>query len=148
MLLIEKYLVLCESGCKDGYIELGKGLCRRCSEINYGCNKCHYEDSYPIDYIGIKKPKRFQCDDCIDGYAISKEGKCEYCKDLVKNCIKCEKEEKNLYFKCTQCEDDYGFNEEGECIYCKLTKTIINRKCFECGDIKKGGVENCNFCRN
>ena len=49
--------ILCESQCKDGYIESSPGICETCGKINEGCLDCHYENNYPSNYFGIKKDK-------------------------------------------------------------------------------------------
>ena len=84
-------MISCESECKEGYIESSKGICKTCNLINEGCKQCHYENDYPIDYIGIKKSRRFQCDYCDEGYLLTKEGKCITCQYLFWRCEECEK---------------------------------------------------------
>ena len=86
--------ILCESECKDGYIESSKNICETCDSINKGCYQCHYENSYPEDYIGIKRERRFVCDYCKDGYIKSSDGKCLTCENIgFKNCELCPKDD-------------------------------------------------------
>ena len=49
----------CLGGCKDGYIETSEGICEVCNKVNEGCNKCHYENKYPINYKGVKRQRRY-----------------------------------------------------------------------------------------
>ena len=63
-------IIKCLDGCKDGYYETSEGIFKNCSNINSGCNKCHYEDEYPTDYIGIKRKRRFICDNCDPNYYV------------------------------------------------------------------------------
>ena len=52
-------IILCESKCKEEYIESSKDICEPCENINKGCDKYHYENKYPNNYLGIKKARRF-----------------------------------------------------------------------------------------
>ena len=68
--------IKCLNGCLEGYIEVSEGICQSCSEINNGCEKCHYGE-YPINYFGIKRKRKFVCDYCsnYDNYVLI-DGKC------------------------------------------------------------------------
>ena len=141
--------ILCESECKDEYIESSPGICETCNNINQGCYKCHYEYSYPSNYFGIKRARRFQCDLCKDGYIISENGKCLTCYDLgFKNCEKCGKDEITGNYICNECSKYYFLDELGDCNRCIVTRAIINNKCIECADVEKGGINGCYFCIN
>ena len=48
----------CETECKEGYIEVLKGICEPCNSVKKGCALCHYETNYPDDYICIKRERR------------------------------------------------------------------------------------------
>ena len=63
-----------EEKCKDGYIEISKGICEPCDSVNDGCKYCHYDTKYPIGYHGFKKRRRFICNECDNGYLISDDG--------------------------------------------------------------------------
>ena len=142
-------MISCESECKEGYIESSKGICKTCNLINEGCKQCHYENDYPIDYIGIKKSRRFQCDYCDEGYLLTKEGKCITCQYLFWRCEECEKDKITKDYKCIKCSSrDYAPNENGYCSECIVNKASINNKCIDCGDIDQGGIKNCILCEN
>ena len=141
-------MILCESECKDGYIETSKGICETCNSVNYGCNLCHYEENYPLNYLGIKKARRFVCDECMDDYEISKDGTCVYSMCSIWGCDNCTKDNETGEYKCIQCKDkDYGVNEWGYCTYCTARESVVNGKCIKCGDVKQGGIANCSFCQ-
>ena len=49
-------IIICEDGCKKGFIEVKKGICQTCNIANHGCYECHYEDDdYPANYTKIKR---------------------------------------------------------------------------------------------
>ena len=145
--LFRNNVLLCESECKEEYIESSKGICELCTTVNEGCYKCHYENNYPDNFYGIKRARRFQCDNCLDGYIKSIEGKCLKCSDIINKCDECEKNEFTGNYQCTKCSKFYAMNEFGRCQRCGITKAIINDKCINCDDISKGGVKNCYFCQ-
>ena len=58
----------CKGECETGYIESTEGICSPCTLVNKGCHECHYEAEYPIEYKGIKRKRRFVCDDCEEGF--------------------------------------------------------------------------------
>ena len=139
--------ILCKGECKEGYIESSKGICELCENVNEGCNKCHYEEKYPEDYKGIKRERRFECDNCKEGYIKSKNGECLACQDLVdENCDECQKDDSGKY-KCTKCKKHYAINNDGICSICVSTKALINNKCINCDDKNNGGIENCILCK-
>ena len=74
-------VIKCEDGCDVGYIEVSEGVCESCDSVNHGCYQCHYETEYPLDYLGIKRKRRFVCDYCEEGYNLL-NGKCLTCSDL------------------------------------------------------------------
>ena len=39
-----------EGGCKTGYLEKSKGICKHCDTVNIGCIECHYDENYLSDY--------------------------------------------------------------------------------------------------
>ena len=140
--------ILCESECKKGYIESSEGICESCDSINKGCDTCSYNNTYPNNYIGIKKARRFQCDHCMDGYIASSEGKCLTCEDLnIHNCKKCSQDKETGNYVCNECSEHYILNDEGECNLCILTEEVINNKCINCGDSSQGGIDNCILCQ-
>ena len=142
----------CEGGCKTGYIESSDGICSPCSSINKGCYECHYEDKYPIGYLGNKRKRRFVCDFCEEGYAQSPTGECSDCKDLgLNNCLKCAVDQNNNEnYVCTKCEEDYFVDETGKCQLCSSNyfKSINGNKCIKCNNTLEGGIVNCLFCEN
>ena len=82
-------IIKCEGGCEAGYIEAREGICEKCENIADGCSKCHYEQNYPSDYLGIKRKNRFVCDSCKSGYMASDE-ECLKCEDLrLGKCEEC-----------------------------------------------------------
>ena len=140
--------ILCQDECKDGYIESSQGICETCDSVNEGCYQCHYENSYPTDYIGIKRERRFVCDFCKDGYIKSSEGKCLTCRNLgLKNCEQCPKDDLSGNYKCTKCKKNYALNDYGNCKRCIVKKTVVNNKCIYCDEPENGGVKNCKFCQ-
>ena len=111
-------IIKCLDGCKQGYIEITEGICDSCNEVNRGCQECHYENNYPINYLGIKRKRRFVCDNCESEYYIKINDKCVRCYDIEEGCEKCQIE--NNEFKCKECME-YGaiFDNEGHCNYCQ-----------------------------
>ena len=141
--------ILCEGECKEGYIESSQGLCEPCGSVNKGCLKCHYEDNYPTNYIGLKRARRFQCDLCEYGYISSEEGNCLSCYyDFnMYYCNKCAKDEKTGKVKCIECKQNYFLNEDGDCDYCIIYAVIMNDKCIYCDDTNNGGIKGCSLCK-
>ena len=134
----------CLDGCKDGYIESSEGICEYCDKYNNGCKKCHYEKEYPINYLGIKRQRRFLCDECEQNY-IKIDGECISCVTIMINeCLNCKME--NNEYKCIQCYDGYYLNDEGLCVNCHDGYFIEERKCIKCNDISRGGIEGCLDC--
>ena len=143
-------IIECTSGCKSGYIESSEGVCSLCSSISKGCHECHYETSYPSDFTGIKRKRRFECDFCEDGYSKSSTGECLDCEDLgLDDCSRCEIDPKNSsHYICTQCMEKYFVDEKGECEICEKSefKPINKNKCVDCDDASQGGISNCQYC--
>ena len=138
----------CEGECKSGYIESSEGICSSCYSINKGCQECHYENDYPLNYKGIKRKRRFVCDFCEEGYIKSNLGKCLDCSNFgLKNCYKCETGYNNNYL-CAKCEENFFINEEGKCETCDEShfKAEYENRCINCSDVSEGGIENCLFC--
>ena len=107
-------VIKCEDGCKIGFIETSEGVCEPCENVNKGCYECHYDNTYPIGYSGIKRERRFVCDYCEEGYIKSDNGKCLHCSDLgFSNCAKCKIDENNNEFLCIECSEGYYLNENG-----------------------------------
>ena len=146
--LKRKNMIKCEEGCKSGYIESSEGICELCENINKGCYECHYENGYPLGYIGIRRKRRFVCDYCEEGYLKTEKGECSLCPDLISNCEKCEIDiENNNEYKCNKCSEGYFVNEEGDCIKCDYNKVQgKNKKCVFCDDINEGGIKGCALC--
>ena len=137
-------LILCEGECKDEYIESSKGVCELCDSINEGCNKCHYDENYPPNYFGIKRKRRFICDECEADY-FKEDETCKHCSYYIPYCEKCSTLNDNLV--CNKCES--GFYLIGnECEYCYgMNKVIIgDNNCIECDDTLNGGIEGCKYC--
>jgi hypothetical protein len=135
-------IIKCLDGCKDGYIETSEGKCESCNYANSGCNKCHYENEYPINYFGIKRKRKFICDNCDSNYYIKMDDKCVRCYNIEDGCDTCQIENKK--FKCIKCYSNYILDEENHCIYC--SGFIVENKCIKCNDVNKGGIEGCNSC--
>ena len=141
-------ILLCESECKDEFIESSPGICEPCENINEGCNQCEYTTNYPDNYFGIKRKRRFQCKNCMDGYALSQEKKCVKCSEVgLKNCQNCINNEDKGIFQCSKCSDHYFLNENGKCQKCVINKELLNNKCVDCDDINQGGIKNCLLCK-
>ena len=133
---------------EEEYIESSEGVCEKCSNINKGCYKCHYDD-YPSDYFGIKRKRRFVCDYCDDDYS-KEDGICKHCSYYIPNCVKCKKNNDtilNNLFQCTKCELGY-YLIGNECKYCNEENKVIieNNRCIYCNDKSNGGIEGCQYC--
>jgi len=151
--------IMCESECQEGYIEVEKGICKPCNYVERGCSLCHYETSYPEDYIGVKRERRVQCDKCSNGYMqYELTGECLSCSRFgLFNCEECIKNEnysenytENDFgimspYICTKCEK-YHFltSNHLSCEKCIATKAVSNNTCINCGL----GVSNCRFCES
>ena len=112
-------MLQCESGCKEGYFERKKNICRHCKD---NCAKCHYAPNDQEDDPGITK---LVCDYCEKGYVLTKEGYCDKCTNTktsinnkciscgnktqggIENCLYCENNEQGNISICKQCKDDY-----------------------------------------
>ena len=126
----------------DGYIESSEGICERCDNINYGCDICHYGE-YPNNYIGIKRKRKFICDNCYYSNYILIDDECQSCSYIENGCNECEYNDNE--FKCKLCHNQYVLDEEGHCNYCDYG-FVFENKCFKCNDINNGGIEGCNYC--
>jgi len=135
-------IVKCLDGCQDGYIEKSKGICIKCDLASTGCNKCHYENEYPTNYFGIKRKRKFICDNCSTYYAKIEE-KCTRCNYIDNHCEECQIE--NNEFKCIKCYSEYALDDEGHCNHCN--SFTFENKCIKCHDINHGGIEGCNSCK-
>ena len=134
-------IIKCLDGCKDGYIETSEGICESCTNVNFGCNKCHYENDYPTNFV-VKRKRKFICDNCNSNRYVKINYKCVYCDNIENGCNTCQIE--NNEFKCIKCYSNYIFDEERHCIYC--SGFIFENKCIECNDVKQGGIEGCISC--
>ena len=140
-----------EGGCKTGYLEKTKGVCEPCDTVNKGCIECHYDNNYLNDYSGLKRKRRFVCDQCEEGYLKSEDGTCHNCTELgFKNCDKCKREESNDNdIVCYQCSEGYFLTIYGECTKCKDNQVRGNGNiCINCDDVEDGGIEGCSSCFN
>ena len=141
-----------ENGCKSGYIEISKGQCETCFSINFGCLECHYDEKYPENYKGLKRKRRFVCDQCDNGYLMSKDGTCNSCYYFgLSNCQKCKLDEnKENKAICYQCRPGYTFTDNGNCemYYYKPYVNIEGNKKIQCDDMTQGGIEGCGLCDN
>ena len=136
-------IIKCLDGCKPGYIESSEGICENCYNINNGCNKCHYDEN-PTSYLGIKRKRKFICDQCDSNYYVKKDDKCINCYYIEDGCKECIME--NNEFKCKQCYSNYIPDEKGHCNYCGYNSFIFEKKCIKCNDVNQGGIEGCNHC--
>ena len=139
-------IILCESDCKQGYLESSPGICDSCNDINPGCAECYYENNNLPNYYG-KRAREFKCYFCNSGYALSPQGKCFNCQSIISHCDKCKKNDATGEYKCTKCLKNYALDDSGDCERCVVTGAILNEKCVSCSDKNNGGVENCNFCQ-
>ena len=139
---------ICQSKNNDIF-EISKGICGECNIVNKGCFKCHYEDEYPNDYFGIKRKKRFVCDECEPKYIMSKFNKCLFCSDLLPKCEECENDkENNGEIKCTKCSEGFYLDDNGYCIECKENRFQGNKgKCINCDNTNEGGILGCSLCK-
>ena len=140
----------CEEGkCKTGYIERTKGVCEPCGTVNLGCIDCHYENNYPQNYYGLKRKRRFVCEQCDKGYLISADGSCHHCSTLgFYNCKICDNNSYNEII-CIECDKGYALSNEGKCIQCNYNQFKgKNNRCIECNDVENGGIERCQECAN
>jgi hypothetical protein len=141
---LERYnSLLCESGCKDGYIESSKGVCEPCEKYNKGCFECHYEETK--NYILDKRLRNLVCDYCENGYELV-DGKCVACDELTssQSCQKCKKESDTEIYSCTQCGGNYHLYN-GKCYPCFFNTVKKDNKCISCDD-PVNGIQNCNYC--
>ena len=140
-----------DNGCKIGYIEITKGICDTCNNANKGCVECHYENNYPINYKGLKRKRRFVCDQCEEGYILSANGTCHTCKDFgLDKCETCEWDlNRDNELTCSQCYPGYFTSESGKCIQCNDKKVRVKEnKCASCNDREYGGMEGCILCKS
>ena len=140
----------CEEGqCKTGYLEKNKGICELCSSINKGCIECHYDNNYPNNYLGLKRKRRFVCEQCEEGYIKAEDGYCYHCSKLgFTNCEKCKYDNDNELM-CDKYKDDYFLTDDGFCAQCNYPKIKNMRNiCIYCDDIEEGGIEGCQKCYN
>ena len=140
-----------ENSCKSNYIEISKGICASCSDANNGCIECHYDDNYPSDYKGLKRKRRFVCDQCEEGYIVSIDSTCHRCSDLgLGNCEKCKWDEnQDNELVCTQCYKEYFLNEDNKCTKCSNKQARVNgNKCASCNEKEYGGIEGCSMCKS
>ena len=137
----------CEEGqCKTGYLEKTKGVCEPCDTVSNGCIDCHYENNYLEGYYGLKRKRRFVCDQCDKGYLRSADGTCHHCSTLgFDNCKNCSNDENNdNELICVECTEGYFVSNEGKCIRCEYNQIKgNNNRCIECDDIEGGGIEGC-----
>jgi len=141
--------LICESECKEGYIERSKGVCIPCKNAKSGCALCHYETNYPEDYIGVKRDRYVQCDKCDRGYYQDEKGDCHSCGS---NCEKCAKNEtfdselNNTYtqYICTKCAKNYFLYENDDCEECFATRSVSNNKCVFFSD----EINHCKYCES
>ena len=121
--------ILCSGRCKEeGYIESSEGICEKCELFNEGCYQCHYENSYPEKFTGIKRERRFVCDYCRDGYIRASNGNCISSKNKGKNCIVTSA---ILDGKCIGC-NDVGNGGVENCKFCQENKEGSKAICKQC----------------
>ena len=140
-------IIKCEGECDNGYIESREGICEKCENIVNGCSKCHYEQEYPSDYLGIKRKNRFVCDSCQSGYMASGE-ECLKCSNYgLGNCEECKVDPQNKdNFICKRCEKNSVFIN-GYCDTCDGYDVFQKGKqCYKCDDIFHGGIKECRYC--
>ena len=135
-----------EDQCKEGYLEVSKGVCEPCSNINKGCKFCEYDTKYPDNYPGLKRKRRFKCTECEDGYLKSDDGICHHCSELGFNhCDRCHYESNE--FECLKCIDGYFLSNNGVCMSCQEPKVQgKNNFCIFCNDTDEGGIDGCDKC--
>jgi hypothetical protein len=113
--------------------------------------ECHYDEQYPENYKGLKRKRRFVCDQCEEGYILSADGTCHTCYDFgLNNCEKCEWNINNdNKIICVQCSQGYFKDEDGTCIRCNSQKIRVKgNKCAFCNDTEYGGMEGCILCKS
>ena len=145
------YLECEENSCKSGYIETSKGICVSCSDANNGCIECHYDNDYPENYKGLKRKRRFVCDQCKDGYIVSADSTCHRCSSLgLDGCERCKWDEnQDNELVCTECYEGYFFNENNKCTKCYNNQVRVNgNKCASCNEKEYGGIEGCSMCKS
>ena len=126
--------IICESECKEGYIETSEGICKACDQVNDGCYQCQYKNN--SNYLTSLNQSIFQCDYCLEGYLKNEDGICSKCSTLFsKYCEKCEFDGGS--YKCTK------YNSEND-FYCGLYYAKVNNKCIYCYDSPKG----CVYCES
>lgn len=144
-------IIECKKTCDSDLFktEISKGICKSCEIINKGCSSCSYENEYPDGYFGIKRKRRFVCNDCEQNYFKSKFNKCFLCPDLLPNCEECKyDEENNDEYVCTKCSEGYYLDENGNCIDCKENRFLGNKgKCVNCDNTNEGGILGCSLCK-
>ena len=138
-----------DKGCKKGYIEIAKGICDTCNNVNEGCIECSYDTNYPLNYKGIKRKRRFVCNLCREGYILLANSTCFN----YRNIENCEKyiwdENRNYELICSQCYPGYFTSENGSCIQCNNNKVRVkDNKCASCSDVEYGGIEGCILCKS
>jgi len=132
----DNYLECKENGCKSGYIEISKDICK----------KCHYDNNYPNDYKGLKRKRRFVCDQFEEGYILLANGTWHTCKELgLKDCEICKwNKNRDNELTCSQCNQGYFIREIGKCTRCINNDVRVNgNKCTYCTDRENGGMEGC-----
>ena len=143
-------IIECEEGqCKTGFLERTKGICEPCNIINGGCIECHYDNNYLNNYLGLKRKRRFICDQCEEGYIKAEDGYCYHCSELgFKNCLKCKYDNDNELM-CDKCNEGYFLTDDGFCGKCNSPQIkSIRNTCIYCDDIDEGGIEGCQKCYN
>ena len=137
--------------CKTGFIEKTRGVCEPCETINEGCIECHYENNYLKGYYGLKRKRRFSCDQCDNGYLRSEDGTCHHCSTLgFTNCKNCDiDKDHDNEIVCVECNLGYFLNSEGKCTICYENHIRSkNNNCITCDDVDEGGIFGCETCFN
>ena len=137
--------------CKTGFIEKTRGVCEPCETINEGCIECHYENNYLKGYYGLKRKRRFSCDQCDNGYLRSEDGTCHHCSTLgFTNCKNCDiDKDHDNEIVCVECNLGYFLNSEGKCTICYENHIRSkNNNCITCDDVDEGGIYGCETCSN
>ena len=98
-------------------------------------------------YYGLKRKRRFVCDQCDKGYLRSADGTCHHCSTLgFDNCKNCSNDT-NDELICVECSEGYFVSNEGKCVTCENNQIKgNNNRCIECDDIEGGGIEGCESC--
>ena len=87
---------------------------------------------YYMDYKGLKRKRRFLCDQCEKGYLLIDNSTCYNCHTLgLSNCEKCNLDEiKDNELVCLQCKEGYFLTEYGACTKCNNNKVRVKgNKC-------------------